>query len=706
MIGRSFFLLSLMMAGFLNAHGDTPTPIVITSPLFPGATAVSGTAQPPDTAHSVQIYICIAANQSNTPDCSSSVAQRVKLLPTTIPGSAYVTPASGGKFTATLAVPLAPGQFVYASQVIAAGGDVVTTQSNLLAVQSAPECIPNALSGYTTPGSGRNVCTIHLDRNNLATPPPITVPKGTVVLIQLDNAHWNETIQFNRTTTTIADQDVAAAVLKQLLLQNLQALAASVRSGNVRIAAASPDPIDDAENSIQTDLENAATTITNAANELTCFEGYKAVIKTGSNIAQCGSTILVGPTDGTSTQDTFSAAKANLLSDLQSAITVGLPFTKICNIPNLVATRQQLCNPGVTVAPPGPASGCSPAPAPAPGSVTLTPLSLTQTYTGSPIAASATTNPTGQPVTFNYTGAGGTRYGPTPIPPSNVGSYTVSASMNGPPAASTTGILTISPALSSNLCSASAFDGYKVRLDGFNSTVTALEKVQQTLLGDIDILNNWSGVVDAAGKPTTTIASQFTQSRHRTSTITIAATEVVSGATSNLGTLTINWQTQPFVLSSGIMLSMLPYRSFAISQLIVNGAPVPDPTNPGKYLTYINQTVTHPSISFPMVFGNYRFGSLSRFRWEDKCPNHCAFLATAGMGYNIVQKTADFAGGLSFQIGSVLLTPAAHIGRETLLTNGLYPNEILGSNPPSALLTQNAWTVHFGLALTITIPIP
>lgn len=335
--------------------------------------------------------------------------------------------------------------------------------------------------------------------------------------------------------------------------------------------------------------------------------------------------------------------------------------------------------------------------------MTLNPLSLTQPSTGSPVAVSATTNPAGQHVTFSYTGTGGTTYGPSPAAPSKEGSYTVIASVSGPPAASTTGTLKI---ISRDLCSPDAFDRYKVRLDGFNNTVTAIEKVQQTLLGDIDILKNWGGVVDSTGKPTTTIASQFTQSRNRTSTITIAATEVVSGATSNLGTFTINWQTQPFVLSSGVMLSALPNRSYAISQLIVNGAPVPDPTNPGKYLTFINQTVTYPSISFPMVFGNYRIGAMSRSRWENRCPNHCAFLATAGMGYNILQKTADFAGGLSFQIGSVLLTPAAHVGRETLLTNGLYPNKILGSNPPSALLTQNAWTVHFGLALTITIPTP
>src|SRR6202044_2259262 len=153
----------------------------------------------------------------------------------------------------------------------------------------------------------------------------------------------------------------------------------------------------------------------------------------------------------------------------------------------------------------------------------------------------------------------------------------------------------------------------------------------------------------------------------------------------NLATVTITWQTQPWVLSSGTLISMLPNRTFAISQLIENGTPVPDPTNPGKYLTYINQTVVHPSISAPMVLANYRIAPLSRFDWENKCPNHCAFLLSGGVGLNLQLHTADFAPGLSLQIGSVLITPAAHLGRETHLMNGLYPGEILGSNPPSSL---------------------
>jgi hypothetical protein len=360
--GHAFFLPSLMMAGFVSAYGATPTPIVITSPIYAGATVVAGTAQKVDATYTdVAISLCVSATKESTKHCLSNRAPLTG-------GQTSVPPDAAGNFVATLQVSLRSGDLVYAIQSLSTGGRVVFLGLSFpQPVVHAPECISNALSGYTIHGTGQNACTIRLDRNNLATPPPITVPKGTVVSIELDNAHWNETIQFNRVTTKIADQDIAAAVLRQLL-PNLQALAASVRSSNVTIAAGatpSPDDIDDAENKVQANLESALVTVTNANNDLTCFEGYRAGIKTNSPMAQCGSTILIGPIDGAPAQDTFSATKTNLLEELNTATTVGLGFTTLCSIPNLIAARQQACT-GVTVAPPTPASGCRPPPPPLP----------------------------------------------------------------------------------------------------------------------------------------------------------------------------------------------------------------------------------------------------------------------------------------------------------------------------------------------------
>jgi hypothetical protein len=245
----------------------------------------------------------------------------------------------------------------------------------------------------------------------------------------------------------------------------------------------------------------------------------------------------------------------------------------------------------------------------------------------------------------------------------------------------------------------SAIDPLQTRQDRLTAAVAALEKVQLTLETNAEILENRP---DLPAVPELTLQ----QTRNRTSVITISGTDIIAATSTTLGTVTITWQTQPFVLSTGILLSGLPARSYAITQQIVNGAPVEDPKNPGKYLTQITETDTSPSIVFPIVYGSWRIGKFSRADWENHCWNHCAFLLTGGIGANLTNKTADFAAGPSFQVGSVLLTPSAHFGRESVLTNGFYPNEPLGSNPPSALTTANKWTTHFGMGLTYVIPIP
>jgi hypothetical protein len=56
---------------------------------------------------------------------------------------------------------------------------------------------------------------------------------------------------------------------------------------------------------------------------------------------------------------------------------------------------------------------------------TVTLGSLAQTYTGSPLSATASTNPPGLTVSFMYTGKDGTTYGPSSTPPTAAGSYTI-----------------------------------------------------------------------------------------------------------------------------------------------------------------------------------------------------------------------------------------------------------------------------------------
>jgi hypothetical protein len=78
---------------------------------------------------------------------------------------------------------------------------------------------------------------------------------------------------------------------------------------------------------------------------------------------------------------------------------------------------------------------------------TITLGSLAQTYTGSPLSASATTIPSGMTVNFIYTGTGGWIYGPSSTAPTAAGSYTVAATISNTNYTGTaSGILVISPA--------------------------------------------------------------------------------------------------------------------------------------------------------------------------------------------------------------------------------------------------------------------
>ena len=82
-----------------------------------------------------------------------------------------------------------------------------------------------------------------------------------------------------------------------------------------------------------------------------------------------------------------------------------------------------------------------------PATATVTLGSMAQTYTGSPLSATAITNPSGKMVTFTYTGIGGTSYATSSAPPTAVGSYTVVATISDTNYSGTnSGTLVISPA--------------------------------------------------------------------------------------------------------------------------------------------------------------------------------------------------------------------------------------------------------------------
>ncbi len=229
-----------------------------------------------------------------------------------------------------------------------------------------------------------------------------------------------------------------------------------------------------------------------------------------------------------------------------------------------------------------------------------------------------------------------------------------------------------------------------------SSVISDTQKAQATMFETAQQLNATATAPQTAYFP-------IKQLGNYNSIVTIAAQEVISKTTTTLATVTINWQANHWIISTGIMFSSLKVQTFTAANLVKNGQPVLDATTQ-KNITVAQNSYTRPTVVVPLVMANYRLGFLSHFPLENKCPNHCAILLSGGVGLNVPQKNAEFAAGPSFQIGSVIVTPAFHIGRYTDLTNGIGVGTILGINPPSPLPTSSTWTTKFGIAVSWALP--
>ncbi len=219
-----------------------------------------------------------------------------------------------------------------------------------------------------------------------------------------------------------------------------------------------------------------------------------------------------------------------------------------------------------------------------------------------------------------------------------------------------------------------------------NDSNTAIQAGRKTLLQGSDVLANLPIVTDP-------FTYTITRPPNRKATIKITALEAIGKTNSDVGTVVITWQQSNWTLSTGILLSSLANQTFANSLIYVNG--VPDPNK----LTEVTVDSIRPSVVFPAVFGSYRFYAPA------KCKGKCAFLGTVGVGANLTSKTTDFGTGVSLQLGSILLTPLAHFGRQTELDHGVFVGERLGVSPPT-LPTKTAWKAAFGFGISYRLPIP
>ncbi len=242
------------------------------------------------------------------------------------------------------------------------------------------------------------------------------------------------------------------------------------------------------------------------------------------------------------------------------------------------------------------------------------------------------------------------------------------------------------------------FDKFKTNQARYNTLISDIQKQQDTLNVDLEILSTWL--------PTTTDATYtVAQPKNRTSVVTVIATEIVSKTPVTLSTITLTWQSSPWTFSAGILVSTLVNRTYAVSP-VVSGGVISVATGTTTIETQIAETDTAPSIIFPLAQVNFRLNKFSRSLFGTRCSGHCGILVSAGMGPNLTTKSTDFIVGPSLQIKGVILTPVLDYGRENFLSGGLVPNQPLGTSPPSSLPTHTSWTPHAGFALTYVIPLP
>jgi hypothetical protein len=185
----------------------------------------------------------------------------------------------------------------------------------------------------------------------------------------------------------------------------------------------------------------------------------------------------------------------------------------------------------------------------------------------------------------------------------------------------------------------------------------------------------------------------LTQVPPLTTTTTVASVPLSTGVS--------HW-----LISTGIAFSFAGANSFSNAPLFSGGNPVLDSN--GKNETVVTQSVIRPTVLTPLVMAHYMIPWLNhRWKWENSCPRHCGFLLSGGVGANLTasQKSADFLGGGSFQIGSVLITPAAHVTWDVQLARGIKVNDQLGSSPPTPLPTTRSLVTKFAIGISYVLPV-
>ncbi len=180
----------------------------------------------------------------------------------------------------------------------------------------------------------------------------------------------------------------------------------------------------------------------------------------------------------------------------------------------------------------------------------------------------------------------------------------------------------------------------------------------------------------------------------RSAEVAISVTDVMSGESQDLVTVTGVWATTRWETSSGLLFSEVRVRTFSAGPRWENGSPVlfGDTEEVDQFVG--------GSVARPMVVP-FAFVHLNLFERPER-GGRLAVLATGGIGINPHSKFADFAYGGSLSYRNMYLSILKHRTRDVQLLGGLKLGDSLGPQPP-AIPTQRFWVTDWSLALTLRV---
>ena len=190
-------------------------------------------------------------------------------------------------------------------QALHAQVGVPVLDADLDKVEKYSPCVPIAQSGYKD-----KECLIQIYRDAPITPPALTVPVGTTVVIELLNTRWNENVTFTLTTTHTTTQDVAAAAVKNAIpgIQTIVFDTATTPSHAMSTSSGIFDlqkAVSNQQQALTDQLNKGIIALLNANAQLTCLSSYETFMPTNT----CSQASMLSP-DKAGVIGTFTPAKA------------------------------------------------------------------------------------------------------------------------------------------------------------------------------------------------------------------------------------------------------------------------------------------------------------------------------------------------------------------------------------------------------------